>query len=108
MGSKYPILPPSKVIKILEQFGFYYVSQKGSHIKYTNGKHIVIIPNHSEVAKGTLKSILNMGHIELDDFLNALQNNKGFKPSLEEQIKAAEVKQTQSIQQKEKNTNLER
>ena len=72
MGSKYPVLPPSKVIKILEQFGFEYVSQKGSHMKYSNGKYVVIIPNHSEVAKGTLKSILNMAHIELDDFLDKL------------------------------------
>ena len=72
MGSKYPVLPPAKVIKILEQFGFEYVSQKGSHMKYSNGQYIVIIPNHSEVAKGTLKSILNMAHIKLDDFLEKL------------------------------------
>ena len=72
MGSKYPVLPPAKVIKTLEKFGFEYISQKGSHMKYSNGKHIVIIPNHSEVAKGTLKSILSMAHIELDDFLEKL------------------------------------
>ncbi|MCH5209763.1 MAG: hypothetical protein J1F01_02235 [Oscillospiraceae bacterium] len=38
----------------------------------THGKHLVIIPNHAEVAKGTLKSILGMAHIELDDFLRKL------------------------------------
>ncbi len=73
MGSKYPVLPPSKIIKVLENFGFKYVSQKGSHIKYSDGKHIVIIPNHSEVAKGTLKSILSMAQIDLDQFLDKLQ-----------------------------------
>lgn len=72
MGSKYPVLPPKDVIKALEKLGFYYVSQKGSHIKYSNGEYVVIIPNHSEVAKGTLKSILSMAHIEIDDFLNLL------------------------------------
>ena len=72
MGSKYPVLPPSKVIKALEKLGFSYVSQKGSHIKYSDGKYTVIIPNHSEVAKGTLKSILAMAHIDLDDFLQML------------------------------------
>lgn len=72
MGSKYPVLPPAKVIKILEKFGFEFVSQKGSHMKYSDGKYIVIIPNHSEVAKGTLKSILTMAHIDLDDFLKEL------------------------------------
>lgn len=72
MGSKYPVLPPDKIIKVLEKNGFKYVSQKGSHKKYVKGGYVVIIPNHSEVAKGTLKSILTMAHIELDDFMKSL------------------------------------
>lgn len=72
MGSKYPVLKPAEVIKALEYFGFTYVSQKGSHIKYAYNGKTVIIPNHSEVAKGTLKSILNMAQIDLDDFLKVL------------------------------------
>ncbi len=72
MGSKYPVLTPKEVIKTLEKFGFAFVSQRGSHKKYSDGEHVVIIPNHAEVAKGTLKSILTMAHIELDDFLNRL------------------------------------
>lgn len=73
MGSKYPVLPPDDVIKVLKKFGFEYVSQKGSHMKYKNGDRVVIIPNHSEVAKGTLKSILTMANISLSDFLNKLK-----------------------------------
>ena len=72
MGSKYPVLQPQEIISVLKKFGFYYVSQKGSHMKYSNGDKIVIIPNHSEVAKGTLKSILLMAGIELDIFLKML------------------------------------
>ncbi len=72
MGSKYPVLPPGKIIKTLERFGFRYISQKGSHMKYSNGSRVVIIPNHSEVAKGTLRSILLMADISLDEFLEKL------------------------------------
>lgn len=72
MGSKYPVLTPKEVIKTLEKFGFRYVSQKGSHMKYAKGNRVVIIPNHSEVAKGTLKSILTMANIDLDTFLEKL------------------------------------
>ena len=74
MSSKYPILPPKKIIKILKRFGFKKVSQKGSHVKYRNsytGK-IFIIPMHSEIASGTLKSILEQANIELDQFLKSL------------------------------------
>ncbi len=69
MGSKYPVLTPKEVISKLEKFGFYFVAQKGSHMKYSNGKNVVIIPNHSEVVKGTLKSILIMADIALEDFM---------------------------------------
>lgn len=69
MGSKYPVLPPKVVIRILESYGFEFASQKGSHMKYICGNRVVIVPNHSEIAKGTLKSILTMADIPLDDFL---------------------------------------
>ena len=41
-------------------------------MKYINNDRIVIIPNHSELAKGTLKSILSMANIDLDYFLTLL------------------------------------
>lgn len=72
MPSKYPICKPSEIIKVLEKLGFHFVSQKGSHMKFTNGKRVVIIPNHSEVARGTLKSILEQADIHLDIFLEKL------------------------------------
>lgn len=47
----------------LKTLGFVRISQKGSHIKFarltTRGHaHTVTVPNHSEVAAGTLKAIL--------------------------------------------------
>lgn len=36
MPSKYPVVKPEEVIKFLEFKDFRYVSQKGSHRKYTN------------------------------------------------------------------------
>ena len=75
MGSKYPILTPDKVIKVLIKFGFEKTSQKGSHVKYTklgNPTRIAIVPMHDEVAKGTLKSILVQAGISLEEFLKQL------------------------------------
>lgn len=75
MGSKYPVLSPKQVIDTLCKFGFKYKSQKGSHMKYvkeSNPKRIVVIPNHSEIAKGTLKSILEQAGLTLEEFLKAL------------------------------------
>jgi predicted RNA binding protein YcfA (HicA-like mRNA interferase family) len=76
MGSKYPILPPTEVIKVLEKIGFQKTSQKGSHAKYKkmgNPQRVVIIPMHNEIAKGTLKSILEQANLQLEEFLNLLK-----------------------------------
>lgn len=74
MSSKYPVLPPEKIIKVMVKLGFYKVSQKGSHVKYCNDetKKVFIIPMHSEIAKGTLKSILEQADIKLEQFLAQL------------------------------------
>ena len=66
MPSKYPNLTSDEVIKLLRKFGFIEISQKGSHKKLKKGKYTVIVPMHSSVAKGTLKSILNQAGLTLD------------------------------------------
>ena len=50
------------------------MAQKGSHAKYRNEltKMTYIIPMHNEISKGTLKSILEQAHVELNDFLKFL------------------------------------
>lgn len=74
MSSKYPTLPPDDIIKTLKKFGFQKVSQKGSHAKfknYQNGR-IYIIPMHKEIAKGTLKGILEQADVEFETFIQYL------------------------------------
>ena len=72
MPSKYPVLKPKEIISVLEKVNFTFASQKGSHMKYSDGVHTVIIPNHSEIAKGTLKGILVQANISLESFLELL------------------------------------
>ena len=63
-----------EVINRLKRLGFTIISQKGSHIKLRGireGKlQTVIIPNHKEIAMGTLTSILRQANVakkELDE-----------------------------------------
>jgi len=72
MPNKYPILKPNDIITALSKKGFIYKSQKGSHVKYSNGNRTAIIPKHDTVARGTLKSILIQAGIELEEFLKLL------------------------------------
>ena len=58
----------------MKRLGFHKISQKGSHAKFINGVtgNIFIIPMHYEIAKGTLRSILEQADIELEEFLKNL------------------------------------
>ena len=70
MPSKYPSTTSREVLNVLQKIGFYEVSQKGSHKKLTDGIHVVIVPMHNDLAKGTLKSILAQADIDIDEFLD--------------------------------------
>ena len=65
-------LPSSKkVVDILIKNGFMFVSQRGSHQKYSNGKQSVIVPApRKEIPTGTLKSISRQSGINISEFLN--------------------------------------
>ena len=62
----------SHIIKVLQNKGFFYVSQKGSHVKFRKfGDSIltVIIPaNKKEIPFGTFKSILRQANLVEEDF----------------------------------------
>jgi predicted RNA binding protein YcfA (HicA-like mRNA interferase family) len=65
-------LSADEVCRILEKHGFTIVRQKGSHIilrKEIEGRGITVpVPNHSEIAKGTLKSIIKQSEIPQSEF----------------------------------------
>ncbi|MDA3905331.1 MAG: type II toxin-antitoxin system HicA family toxin [Bacteroidales bacterium] len=59
----------SHIIKILVKNGFVFVSQKGSHCKYTKNKLIVIVPHpKKEIPVGTFSSIVRQSGLTKNDF----------------------------------------
>jgi predicted RNA binding protein YcfA (HicA-like mRNA interferase family) len=68
-----PVLPPSDVIKIFQRLGWQMVRQKGSHIIMTRPGHMATlsIPNHPEVARGTLRSLIAKAGLTIEQFLAA-------------------------------------
>lgn len=71
-------LSGKEVIKLLcREFGFYFYSQKGSHVKLKKDigsrELVTIVPLHKELASGTMKSILKLAEIEVADFWGKLQ-----------------------------------
>ena len=67
--SKFPLLSGKQVIKILQKIGYYIRDQKGSHVHLRHPiRPPLTIPNHREVARGTLREIIKQAGLSNDDF----------------------------------------
>lgn len=70
---KLPLLSGKQTISILEKFGFKVLRQRGSHIilkkETQKGAIGCVVPNHKELASGTLKGILRQANIEFEEFI---------------------------------------
>lgn len=69
---KLRVLSGDDVIKIILSFGFIIESQRGSHVKLARfdeegTRQTLIIPQHKEIDKGTLKSIFRQSSKYIDE-----------------------------------------
>lgn len=69
-----PILTGQDLVRVFESFGWRVARQRGSHIIMTKENEIVTlsIPNHREVARGTLRSLIRSANLSVDEFINAI------------------------------------
>lgn len=69
-----PILRPREIIQAFRKLGWRVVRQRGSHIIMVKEGHIATlsIPNHSEVARGTLRSLISKAGLTVDEFLKVV------------------------------------
>ena len=74
MGSNLPILSGREVVSVFEKFGWTIARQRGSHILMTkeNGIVTLSVPDHKEVARGTLRSLIRSANLTVDEFITAI------------------------------------
>ena len=61
----------AEAVRALERLGFVVVRQRGSHIIMVKEGWIVTLskPDHKEVAKGTLRSLIRCAGIRVEEFI---------------------------------------
>ncbi|RLF23452.1 MAG: hypothetical protein DRN15_06430 [Thermoprotei archaeon] len=57
-AAKLPVLSGDELNKVLADLCFRHVRTKGSHKVLERGKHILVVPLHRELKRGTLKEIV--------------------------------------------------
>ena len=73
MGSALPVLSGREVVRVFESLGWESVRQAGSHIIMTKDQELVTlsVPDHREVAKGTLRSLIRNAGLTVEEFITA-------------------------------------
>ena len=66
-----PVLTPREVVRAFERLGWEVARQRGSRIILTKPGHIasLSVPNHPEVARGTLRALIARAGVTVEDFL---------------------------------------
>ena len=67
------VLSGSEVVKIFQKLGWTVACQSSSHIIMTKDGEFasLSVPNHREVARGTLRSLIRAANLTVDEFVNA-------------------------------------
>ena len=69
-----PVLNGRKVVRAFENLGWQVARQRGSHIIMVKDGEIATlsIPDHREVAKGTLRSLIRTAGITVEEFISEI------------------------------------
>jgi predicted RNA binding protein YcfA (HicA-like mRNA interferase family) len=70
-----PLLSGRKVAQAFTRLGWRVVRQKGSHIILVKNGHpaTLSVPDTREVARGTLRSLIQKAGVSLEEFLKAAE-----------------------------------
>ncbi len=71
---KLPVLSGRELVRALQRAGFEVVRQKGSHVSLRKGDRRTVVPLHDELAKGTLRDILNQCGLTREELQQLLQD----------------------------------
>ncbi len=72
---KLPALSGRETARVFERLGWKIARQRGSHIILVKKCHGVTlsVPDHKEIAKGTLRKLVNLAGITVEEFLDAMR-----------------------------------
>jgi predicted RNA binding protein YcfA (HicA-like mRNA interferase family) len=75
--TRLPQVSGSECIRALERAGFHRKHQKGSHIVMRRNDPFAqtVVPNHRELHRGTLRTILAQAHLTIAEFLELLRRH---------------------------------
>jgi predicted RNA binding protein YcfA (HicA-like mRNA interferase family) len=75
MASLIPVLSGREVVRTFEKLGWQVARQRASHIAMVKPGELATlsVPDHKEVARGTLRSLIRAANVTVQEFLQAIK-----------------------------------
>jgi len=73
--TKLPVVSGKQLCKMLSKIGYFIDHQTGSHIilrQDSTPHRRLTVPNHKEIARGTLRAIIRQAGLTIDEFKELL------------------------------------
>lgn len=72
--SRLPVISGRECIKALEKAGFYSKRRESSHVVIRRDDPFaqIVVPDHKELDRGTLRAIIRQAGLSVDDFVRLL------------------------------------
>ena len=72
--SRLPKISGRDCVKVLGKVGFYLKRQHGSHmiLRRDNPFAQIVVPNHKELDRGTLRAVIRQAELDVDEFVRLL------------------------------------
>ena len=69
-----PVISGREVRRALEKLGWQFTRQRGSHMILVKTGHpaTLSIPDHREIARGTLRSLIRSAGLTVEEFISVL------------------------------------
>ncbi len=73
--NKLPVISGQDYVKALRKVDFYFKRQEGSHIilRRDNPFAQLVVPDHKELDRGTLRAIIRQAGLGVNEFINLLK-----------------------------------
>ena len=74
MPPQLPIMSGREVVRVFQSLGWQTVRQNGSHVIMTKKNELasLSVPDHREIAKGTLRCLIRAAGLTVTEFVDAM------------------------------------
>ena len=69
---KLPVISGRKMVRVLKKLGYEEKRQRGSHLMMIKGGKLIVIPNHKELRRGTLRNIMREANLTVGELITLL------------------------------------